>query len=170
MELSLAEQDAAIRDIRKCKGKYWHYMDMKRWDDLKFVFTRDAIVDFRGERDLKPGQPVTMLSPVEDAIRNGDAAAHQGRDKIIRFYAELLQEWQTFHLGGEPIIELTGPDTANGMWPLFDYISHKGRSLKGYGHYHDRYRFEDGEWRIEYMALTRVRTDGEHPADFARQE
>ena len=74
-------------------------------------------------------------------------------------YAGLLAEWMTFHLGGEPIIELTGPDTATGMWPLFDYIGNKGKFLKGYGHYHDRYRFEEGAWRIDYMALTRVRSD-----------
>jgi len=164
------EQGQAIHAIRACKAKYWHYMDMKRWDDLALVFTTDAIVDFRGERDLKPGQPVSLLPPVEEALAAGDLAAHQGRDRIIPFYAGLLQEWVTFHLGGEPIIEITGPDTATGMWPLFDYISFAGRSLKGYGHYHERYRIEDGQWRIAYMALTRVRSDGEHPAEFTRQK
>ncbi len=161
------EEALAIQKIRACKAKYWHYMDMKRWEDLRQIFTKDAIADFRGERDLKPGEPITMLAPVEEAIAKGDPAAHQGRDIIIdNLYIGLLTGWMTFHLGGEPIIEITGPDTATGMWPLFDYISHKGRTLKGYGHYHDKYRFEDGQWRIAYMALTRVRADGDHPADF----
>ena len=162
------EKALAIQEIRACKAKYWHYMDMKRWDDLKQVFTRDVIADFRGERDLKPGEPMSKLPPVAEALAKGDPAASQGRDRLVdQLYKGLLQDWVTFHLGGEPIIELTGPDTATGMWPLFDYISHKDRALKAYGHYHDQYRIEDGQWRIAYMSLTRVRMDGQHPAEAA---
>lgn len=161
------EEALAIQKIRACKAKYWHYMDMKRWEDLRGIFAQDAIADFRGERDLKPGERIDKLPPVDEAIAAGDPAAFKGRDLIIdNLYAGLLHEWMTFHMGGEPIIEITGPDSATGMWPLFDYISNRGKTLKGYGHYFDRYRLEDGIWKIAYIALTRIKTDGEHPADF----
>lgn len=161
------EEALAIQKIRICKAKYWHYMDMKQWDKLAQVFSNDAIADFRGERDLKPGEPISKLEPVEDSIAKGDPAAFQGRRNIMDgLYSGMIQDWMTFHHGGEPIIELTGPDTATGMWPLFDYIGHKGRFLKGYGHYHEKYCFEDGEWRISHLVLTRIKLDGDHPAEF----
>lgn len=166
MMMTPGEQAFAIEQIKKCKAKYWYYMDMKMWDDLKMVFTTDAIVDFRGERDLKPGQPITMLPPVEEAIAAGDPGAYQGRDNFIPWYADLLGTWMTVHHGHAPIIDLTGEDTATGIWPLFDYISDGIKTMKGYGHYYEKYRVEDGEWRIAYLALTRLRKDGVHPADF----
>ena len=164
MDMQPHEILLAVHGIRTCKAKYWHFMDKKRWDDLKEVFTKDAFADFRGERDITNGEPMSSLPPIEEAIAQGDPATFQGRDLIVEnLYSGLLQEWTTFHLGGEPIIEVTGPETGTGIWPLFDYISHEGRSLKGYGHYEDRYRFEDGAWRMEYISLTRIRSDGEHP-------
>lgn len=158
----------AAQAIRTCKAKYWHYMDMKQWDKLRAVFAKDAVADFRGERDLQPRDMLDKLPPAEEALAKGDPAVHRGRDHIVdNLYAGLLQGWMTFHLGGEPIIEITSPTTATGMWPLFDYISFNGRTMKGYGHYFDEYVFEDGAWRISYTGLTRIRSDGDHPADFS---
>lgn len=160
------EEVLAIERIKRTKARYWYYMDMKDWDGLATVFTTDAIVDFRGERDLKPGQPISLLPPVEEALAAGDVATYQGRDFIAKWYGELLQEWRTVHHGHASIIEVTGKDSATGIWPLFDYISDGIRTMKGYGHYYENYRFEDGEWRIAYLALTRLWKDGVHPAAF----
>jgi hypothetical protein len=33
----------------------------------------------------------------------------------------------------------------------------------GRGHYHERYRLEDGAWRIARLTLTRLRLDKEWP-------
>lgn len=156
----------AIERIKRVKARYWYYMDIKDWKALATVFTTDAIVDFRGERDLQPGQPISLLPPVEQALAEGDVATWQGRDRIAAWYGELLQSWSTIHHGHAPIIEMQGPDRATGIWPMFDYISDGVRTMKGYGHYHETYRIEDGEWRIAYLALTRLRKDGVHPAAF----
>ncbi|MEV5503300.1 nuclear transport factor 2 family protein [Nonomuraea fuscirosea] len=33
------------------------------------------------------------------------------------------------------------------------------QGMRGYGHYHERYRRVDGRWRIQTMTLTRLRID-----------
>lgn len=163
------EQALAIEKIKQAKAKYWFNMDMKRWDDLRMVFTKDAVIDFRGERDLKPGEGIENLPPVEEAIARGETGAARGRDNFIPWYAELLGSWVTIHHGHAPIVELTSATTAKGIFPMFDYISDGTREMKGYGHYHDLFELEDGEWRISYLSLTRLRCDGVHPADFAHE-
>jgi hypothetical protein len=149
----------ATEEIRKTKATYWYAMDTKQWDLLGSTFTGDAIADFRGERDLKPGMSYDLLKPVENAIALGDPLALQGRDNIVNFLKSLLGPMKTVHLGAAPIIEITGPDSGNAIWPLFDFVDGGKGILKGYGHYHDTYVLEDRFWRVQSLRLTRLRTD-----------
>lgn len=164
------EKLLAIEEIKRVKASYWYYMDIKDWEALATVFTTDAIVDFRAERDLNPGEPIDLLPPVEEALANNDVATYRGREPIARWYGELLQTWTTVHHGHAPIITITGEREAKGIWPLFDYISDGVRTMRGYGHYHEIYRVEDGQWRIAYLALTRLHKEGMHPAAFVSGE
>jgi len=159
----------AIESVRKVKAQYWYAMDRKDWKLLASVFTADAIVDFRGERDLRPGQGIDQLPPVEQALAAGDEAAHQGREAIVRWYIQVLEHWVTVHHGHAPIIDVLSPTSAKAIWPLFDYIDDGKNAMKGYGHYYERYRKEeDGRWRICYLALTRLHKEGTHPATFVK--
>ncbi|MBC8188544.1 MAG: nuclear transport factor 2 family protein, partial [Proteobacteria bacterium] len=67
------------------------------------------------------------------------------------FLADVL----TVHHGHMPEIEITGPDTASGIWSMVDIVQ-LGAGFKGYGHYHDEYRKQEGGWRIARMRLTRL--------------
>jgi len=62
-----------------------------------------------------------------------------------------------------PEIEITGPDTATGIWAMFDYVEFPSEQapvgLRGYGHYHEHYRKLDGAWYIASMRLARLRVD-----------
>ena len=62
-----------------------------------------------------------------------------------------------------PEIELTGPDTARGVWAMEDRIwfpDHLGLGhLWGTGWYEEEYRCEDGTWRIAAMRLRRQRLE-----------
>jgi hypothetical protein len=160
------EQLLATESVKKVKAQYWYAMDKKDWGLLASVFSRDAIVDFRGERDLASGESIDRLPPVAAALAAGDEGAHQGRDRIVKWYIEVLQHWVTVHHGHAPIIDITGPETAKAIWPLFDYIDNGTKAMMGYGHYYEDYVKENGQWRISYLALTRLRKDGEHPAKF----
>jgi hypothetical protein len=63
-----------------------------------------------------------------------------------------------------PEIEITGDDTARGIWAMFDYVEwpeQDGRrvGLHGYGHYLEEYVREDGAWYIARSRLERLRVD-----------
>jgi hypothetical protein len=88
-----------------------------------------------------------------------------GRDLYLEFLSGILREVQTVHHGHMPEIELLGPDSARGVWAMFDYVEFPRAEdgsrvgLRGYGHYFESYSKRDGVWRIARMQLTRLRVD-----------
>jgi hypothetical protein len=157
------DQLIAVENIKKLKASYWYAMDTKQFDLIRPLFTRDAIVDFRSGRDLKPGDDYEGLAPAEQALANGDPMVVQGNDAIADFIRAGVETWVTVHQGAAPIIDILGPDDATGIWPIFDLLDNGSTTLRGYGHYHDRYRREDGVWRIASFRISRLRLEGQHP-------
>ena len=157
----------AIESVKKVKATYWYAIDTKNWELLATVFGKDSIVDFRGERDLKPGEAIDKLVLVEQALAAGDPAVAKGCENIVAFIREAATPLRTVHHGHAPIIDVRGPDEAKGIWPMFDYVDNGRTAMKGYGHYHETYRKEGGRWVIHTLVLVRLRLDGEHPAAFA---
>lgn len=156
--------------IRNTKATYWFAMDTKDWDLLASVFTEDAVFDMRGERAHSTGTALSDLPPIEQSIREGDPAVTVGARAISNFIRSVVIDWVTVHHGAAPIIEVTGSDTAKGVWPFFDFIDDGQNALRGYGHYHEQYRKVDGRWLIASLVITRLRTDGTHPWSVQRLE
>jgi hypothetical protein len=71
----------------------------------------------------------------------------------------ILEESVTVHHGHMPEIELTSDTAATGIWAMFDWVDMPQLVLRGYGHYEETYRVEDGCWRIAHSRLTRLRRD-----------
>ena len=128
----------AIEDIKQLKARYFRTMDQKRWDEMAQVFTNDARMEAEGY--------VT-----------------EGRDAIIEFLQNVLNQVRTVHHGHMPEIEVTSATSAQGIWAMFDYVEFPSdgapQGLKGYGHYEEEYVVEDGAWRIRRLTLTRLRVD-----------
>jgi hypothetical protein len=142
----------AVEAIRNLKAKYFRCMDCKLWDELPSVFTKD----------------MKVVTPAGEVYSEGGAN-----------YAASLQHSLTTsvscHQGLTAEIEITGKDTAKGIWAMQDVIEWEDRhprqgwkSIVGRGHYHETYRFEDGAWRIATLTLTRLRLDIVWPQDDPR--
>jgi hypothetical protein len=130
-----------IEQIKQLKARYFRLMDTKRWDEWGELFTPGCVME------------VPEANMVND-----------GRDEIVRAVSGALEGVRTVHHGHMPEIELTGADTATGIWAMFDFIewpaSDGGRlGLTGYGHYHEQFVREDGAWRIARIRLERIRVD-----------
>src|SRR5262245_25271229 len=131
-----------IEDIKGLKARYFRHMDQKDWEDWAQVFSTHAVMEV----------------PEVDVVRTG-------RDAIVRFVSRALATAQTVHHGHMPEIELTGPDSATGIWAMSDYVewpaSEGGErsGLRGYGHYLEEYIREEGAWRIARTRLVRLRVD-----------
>lgn len=141
-DAQLLRQLLDIEAIKQLKARYFRLMDTKRWDEWRLVFARN----------------VHMVVP------EGNVDIH-GRDEVVRSIGGMLENVTTAHHGHMPEIEITGPDTARGVWAMFDYVEFpldpagNRFGLQGYGHYTEEYVREDGEWRIASLELSRLRVD-----------
>jgi hypothetical protein len=133
--------------IKQLKARYFRYVDTKQWHKLRDCFTDDC--SFEG-----------LWAGGEDA------------DAFVHSISTNLAEVPTAHAGYMPEIELTGPDTARGIWAMTDYLewqpdtmAYRGfavpgqRGIRGYGHYQEEYRRTENDWRISFLTSTRIRID-----------
>jgi hypothetical protein len=120
----------AIEEIRSLKGRYWRMIDQADRSLLVDLFTEDAVIDF-----MKYG----IVS---------------GRQEIIDFYE--LQVFPAYsmriHHGANPEIDIIDDNNATGIWQYEAWMLAEQTAI-GYWHagwYEDRYRVEDGCWRLAY--------------------
>ena len=119
--------------ICELKARYFRAVDTKNWDSFETLFADDAVLS-------APDDSPDLVFSGRAAIRTGVAASLDGV--------------ATVHFGPTPEIGFDGPDEAHGVWAMQDelFFDDAGASpiayLHGYGHYHERYRKEDGQWRL----------------------
>jgi len=126
-----------IEAIKQLKARYFRLMDTKQWDQFGELFTDDATL-------------AASPDPKE---------TFHGRADIVRRVSAALREATTVHHGHMPEIELTGADTARGIWAMYDFVDLPQLVLHGWGHYHEEYAKQGGAWRIQSSRLTRLRLD-----------
>ena len=130
-----------IEAIKQLKARYFRFLDTKQWDDWGMVFTEDVVME------------------VPEA-----AMVNHGRAEVVGNVGAALTGTTTTHHGHMPEIDITGPDTARGIWAMFDYVEWPAADgsrvgLQGYGHYHEEYRRDGDSWRIAKTRLERLRVD-----------
>ncbi len=130
-----AEQLADIEAIKRLKARYFRLMDTKRWEEWGEVFTKD------GRLQWGPG---------------ADEVA-EGRDTIVRIVSRVMKDTVSCHYGHMPEIELIDAENARGIWAMIDLVDHPDFMLRGFGHYHEEYVKQGGQWRIRSTHLTRLR-------------
>ena len=151
-----------IEAIKQLKARYFRLMDTKQWQKLAELFVEDVTIE-GDHSSVKSGcaameidTPVPRYATVGEFI---DGLMSEG------------PELRTIHHGHMPEIELTGPDTARGVWSMFDCLTWnedwaRARDLPegqygflGYGHYEEEYVRQDGSWKFARMRLTRLQVD-----------
>ena len=138
------ERLVAIEEIRKLKARYYRYLDLHWWDQLRDVFSEDCVYEI-AESTAPPAN----------------------RDEFITRVTTHLGEAMTVHHGHMPEIEIIDQTHARGIWAMFDVVEPRANSgypvLTGFGHYTEEYRRSGDKWRISRMRLTRLKrvVDGE---------
>ena len=90
-----------FEQIKRLKYAYARCLDLKLWDEIAGLFTPDAV-----------------------AAYSGGGYTFEGRDAIVAFLTKSMGA-ETFHSSHKmhhPEIDLTGPDTAHGVWALDDVV------------------------------------------------
>jgi len=126
-----------IEAIKRLKYRYLRCLDQKRWDELAECFTEDARSSYGGGR-----------------------YAFAGRDAIMDFLRKSMgaPSFLSSHRVHHPEIELTGPDTATGIWALEDTVieTRAGITIRGAAFYEDEYVKRDGAWKIRFTGYKRT--------------
>jgi hypothetical protein len=126
-----------IELIKRVKYAYFRNLDLKQWDEIGALFTDDATTAY-----------------------SAGAYSYEGRDAIVEFFRKSMgrETFLSSHKCHHPEIELTGPDTATGVWALEDTVIDLQWELdiRGAAFYEDEYVKVDGEWKIRRTAYKRV--------------
>ena len=126
-----------VEEIKKLKARYFRSLDSKDWDTYRAGFAEDVVVD----------------------LRRAGGERFEGREAFMA-YATALTMVQSVHHGHMPEIDLTGQDSATGVWTLEDYnIWEDGSQSHGWGHYLETYVKREGRWFIRTMALSYLRME-----------
>jgi len=143
---------AAFEATSVLKARYFRLMDLKQWDAWQALYVDTAVMDMRGEADAM----------AQLGIEVGD-----GADWVLRSAAAIRQSVEgalegvtTVHHGHMSETVMTAPDRITATWAMEDVIRYPPNwpvtGFNGYGHYHDSYVFENGQWLIESVTLTRL--------------
>lgn len=145
------ERLIAAEAIRTVKARYFRALDTKDWDLLGAVFAPDAHCDFRGA-DVDPVSGACAVPGATDTVL-------VGRDMIVASLSAGLGDVVSIHAGFMPEIEVIDAHSARGVWAMSDVLRFPAGPLaemRGWGHYHERYAYADGQWRIDRLRLTRI--------------
>jgi hypothetical protein len=140
----------AIEDIKQLKARYFRFLDSRDYDAMAMVFCRDAVFDSSEGPMLYPvgGAPVGQPGPVT-----------RGRDEIMAWISGSFATRVCVHHGHGHEVTLDSETEAHGVIAMEDMIYALDRQtllIHAAGHYHERYRVEDGQWRIAQTKLTRL--------------
>lgn len=144
------ERLLAVEDIRLLKARRLRALDAKDWEAYAALHAEDHVSDSYGGKVMR------------------------GNAENVRHLSALMQGVTTIHQVQSHEIVLMNADEASGIWAMEDRLfwNQKGvpHILHGWGHYHERYRREDGVWRFCYRRLDRARVEVSPGADLALRD
>jgi hypothetical protein len=136
---SITARLAALEDIRAIEALKWRYLracDRKQPDAVRACFTDDAVIDYEG-------------FPLFTSV-----------DKFVDIYRKwgCLPNIVDMHHGQNPIVELTGPDSAVGYFDLlfFQIDTEAKRHTQMAVSYDDAFVRRDGRWLIARTVSRRL--------------
>lgn len=134
---------ALAETIRTLKARYCRYVDTHQWADLAALFARKPTIRFVGVDGVLLAQ--------FDAV-----------DEFVAVTKAYLSGVKSIHQVHNDEIEIVSENEISAVWSMEDYLifpeGTDGRpaSMHGYGHYHETWRLEDGQWRLAHLELRRT--------------
>lgn len=134
---------ALVETIRTLKARYCRYVDTQNWPEFAALFAPQPSIRFIGE------DGVTV-------------AAFDSIDEFLAVTKNYLAGARTIHQVHNDEIDVVSETEVRAIWSMEDYLIfpdvNDGRpaSMHGYGHYHETWRLEGGQWRLAHLELRRT--------------
>ena len=133
----------AVQELTQAKARYCFTLDTRDWVGFGNLMTDDI------ELDVSDGTGVPVIT---------------GRDEAVGMIRSSLTNAKSAHHVHTPLIDLNG-DEAQVVWAMQDRVVwESGPALTGYGHYHERWVRQSGEWKIASLRLTRLIMEFQQPS------
>ncbi|EPE97133.1 nuclear transport factor 2 family protein [Rhizobium grahamii] len=129
--------------IRTQKARYCRYVDTHQWVEFTALFASNPTIRFFGEDGV--------LLAEFDAV-----------DELVAVTRAYLSGVRSIHQVHNDEIDIVSDTEISAVWSMEDYLifpdGNDGRpaSMHGYGHYHETWRLEDGQWRLALLELRRT--------------
>lgn len=120
--------------------------------------TRYAYAVDDAAKDPSKSAAITDTMTDDVVVVYDTAGTFTGKAAVQNFFQNLLPlsiAW-SFHLPLQPLIEITGPDTATGRWYVLAYGVYKpyyGPPVTVYGRYREEYVRTASGWKIKRLDL-----------------
>src|SRR5262249_21844860 len=127
--------------------------DTRDFEGMAQVFCKDAVFD------CTEGFGVV---PVGGTFKGVVGPVTKGRDAIIEWVSGYFADWTSMHHGHCHEVTVDSETEAHGVMAMEDSrrtLDRETETMRGYGHYHEKYRFEEGAWRIAEVKLPRLFMD-----------
>jgi hypothetical protein len=125
------------RAICEGKARYCRFLDTRDWDSFTQLFTEEL------ELDVSDGTGVPVI---------------RGRKEAIEMVRSSIETAKTAHQVHSPEMSREG-DAIKVVWAMQDRVVWEEQALTGYGHYHERWVKQGGDWKIASLRLTRLITE-----------
>lgn len=138
-----AEERFKITELMDRYGVIHDYGTPEEYADL---FTEDGEIGTPGKPPLVKGRAALIGQAVRDHEKYSAPTGPNGElESIMR------------HIISNRIVNLTGPDTAEGSCYVITLVrdGENGPAVMSFSRYVDRYRKQDGEWKIERRDIVR---------------
>ena len=147
------ERLVAIDAIQQLKARYFRTMDTRDFAAMREVFAKDIRFDCSEGFFYTPlgGEPVGSVGPITE-----------GRDAVMAWIEGSFTGFTSVHHGHCHEVTIDSDTEAHGVIAMADFIRAADRKtvlIEASGHYWEKYRFEDGAWRIAETKLTRLFSD-----------
>ena len=130
----------AVHQLTRAKARYCYTLDARDWAGFAELMVDDVVLD------VSDGTGVPVVT---------------GRDAAVEMIRSSLTGAKSAHQVHTPLIELDA-EGADVIWAMQDRVVWEGGpALTGYGHYHERWVRQGGEWKLASLRLTRLILDFE---------
>lgn len=146
------------RAIERLIYSYGHVLDFGTPEAYAALFTPDGVIEVHSAvaAVLKIDAPISEEGARALTGRGAEVTANgfafRGHAALQRFVSQTARTFRSLHVSSQPLVTLSGPDTAEAttFLRIYDHAPEARMELTHFGRYIDRFRRTAAGWRISH--------------------